>query len=131
MQLFMTLCLVSSLLAHRNAFSLAHPAPQKGTRALMLQRSPEDGGAGAGSAAAGIGSNGLVRLIGRLSDGSRFAIGSALATDGTVPFFAPLSGGSGLLVGWLHTPYLGANLLCITAASVANYLLGDRFVFRE
>ena len=36
-----------------------------------------------------------------------------------------------LLVGRLHVQYLVANLLGIAAASLANFLLSDLFVFRK
>jgi putative flippase GtrA len=35
------------------------------------------------------------------------------------------------LVGGLHMPLLPANFAAILACSVVNFLLGDRFVFRE
>mgnify|MGYP001561737806 FL=1 len=35
-----------------------------------------------------------------------------------------------LLVGWLGLHYLAANLLSIAAASLANFLLSELFVFR-
>jgi putative flippase GtrA len=36
-----------------------------------------------------------------------------------------------LLVGQLHVQYLAANILSIAAASLANFLLSDLFVFRD
>ena len=36
-----------------------------------------------------------------------------------------------LLVGHLHLPVLIGNLLAVTACSLINFLLGDRFVFGE
>ena len=36
-----------------------------------------------------------------------------------------------LLAGQLHFPPLPANLIAITSMSVVNFMLGDRWVFRE
>lgn len=36
-----------------------------------------------------------------------------------------------LLVGQFHVPYLIANGIAIAAASLANFLLADRFVFQK
>jgi putative flippase GtrA len=38
--------------------------------------------------------------------------------------------GMRVLVGEWHTPYLAANLLCVAAGAVANFMAADLFVFR-
>lgn len=43
--------------------------------------------------------------------------------------------GNGLLMDWLvgeaHLPIVGANLISITLCSLANFLISDRWVFRQ
>ena len=99
-----TQVVVSSLLARRNGFSPAAPAPQLGQHPFLLQNPPDEGGAIMGSGLASIGSAGRVRFLGALTEGTRWSLSSALAGDGEVPFYFPLERGSGCLLGWVTFP---------------------------
>ncbi len=52
-----------------------------------------------------------------LSNGAVSIVGNVLLMQ----FFA----------GWFHTPVLAANFVAILVCSLVNFVLGDRFVFRE
>ena len=104
--------LSSGLLARRNVFSLANPAPQAGQYRFLLERTPAEGGAIVGTGLAQVSRAGVVRFLGALTDGTSLSLSSALASDGSATFYLPLDGGSGLLLGTVlfpNPPGLGAS----------------------
>lgn len=49
-----------------------------------------------------VSANGSVTLIGMLFDGTTFSQSAAVARDGTIPMYASLYGGRGLIEGWVN-----------------------------
>jgi hypothetical protein len=76
------------------------------------------GGYGYGSAT--LSASGAVNLVLNLADGSpTVSFNSAVAQDGTFPFFNPLYGGKGIILGWLQFTNDPANLADVEGANVA------------
>jgi len=80
------------------------PGPQSQHRALVLQRTPEDGGAIVGTGTAIISPGGSVSIRGVLSDGRKFNLATALSQNGDSPFYLSSGHGAEIIVGWLNLP---------------------------
>ena len=79
----------------------SNPAPQAGVHLFSLQRldrasEPEAAVAATISAAGG------AAFRGRLRDGRSFSLATALAKDGSAPFYLPLSRGTEIVAGWFR-----------------------------
>jgi hypothetical protein len=93
----------ANLLARRAAFNVkTNPAPLASKYTLILPgvdstQAPR----GHGYAALSVDLNGKARVSGSLSDGTRISQSVPVAPDRTLPLYANLYGGKGVLEGWL------------------------------
>jgi hypothetical protein len=90
------------VLLQRNVFSLANPAPEAGHHVFALQRPEPDPPLTVITAAANITPSGGVTIQGVFRNSIVFVRGSAVAKDGSVPFYLSLGLGAEVLSGWLN-----------------------------
>ena len=93
---------VALLSAYREMFSKTNPAPQAGKYTLILPGTNSEalpGGNGYGAVT--VSSNGSVALNGTLGDGTVVTPTANENENGLWPVYAPVYGGSGMLLGWL------------------------------
>src|SRR5207253_2559077 len=83
----------SPLLARLNPFRADTSAPQAGQRSFALERQGNDGPETVASAKVRITSGGSVLLGGVVNDRQKFSRSSALAGDGSAPFYVSLGHG--------------------------------------
>ena len=96
---------VASLVADRAVFlARTNPTRLAGRYTLLLAGSTQgvNSPGGDGSAAVTLAPNGSIRATGLLGDGTPFSTGAGLAKDGRWPFYVPVQGGSGTLIGWVQ-----------------------------
>ena len=92
------------LSGHRQSYNGSTTlAPQAGTYYVFFpggddETSPSTGD---GYGRVTVDGRGNVRVNGVMADGSTFSQGTLISRDGRWPFYAPLNGGKGLVVGWL------------------------------
>ena len=102
---------IAQLEGGRDVFNTANPAPQAGRYTVIF---PGLDGATASPAGHGYGTvivdaSGVVRLKGRLADGTAVAQTAALSKNGEWPVCLSLYTGKGLLIGWLQFADDGTN----------------------
>ena len=92
---------VASLAGSRSVTTA--PTAWAGRRTLVFPGA-DDGASpyGDGYGTATVTAPGAVTFAGRLSDGSAFSRSTYVCPDGSCPFYLPLYGGRGLLIGWLN-----------------------------
>jgi hypothetical protein len=102
---------VAPLLGDRDIFNAGNPAPQAGRYTLIIPGTPgaTDSPAGDGYATAVIDASGVVRLKGKLADGTPLVQNVAISKNGTVPLYGSLYNGRGVLLGWVQFADDGAN----------------------
>lgn len=94
----------TQLAGHRTIETRDEPAPFAGRYTLRLPTGafPEIAPPGEGYASVTVTSGGEVRSIGALADGTVFSRSSTVSSNGSWPFFLPLNGGRGSVIGWLQ-----------------------------
>jgi uncharacterized repeat protein (TIGR02543 family) len=94
----------ADVVADPAVYSRTNPAPEAGKYTMVIpgsdEASSQPGGNGFGSVI--VTSLGTVTFTGTLGDGTTVTASSVVTSDGQWPFFAPLYGGKGSILGWLN-----------------------------
>jgi len=96
---------VSSLVGDRSVFDAKiRKAPQAGRYTLII---PGDTNSlaspgGDGFAAITVDASGAAKITGELADGTQFSLESGISKEGVLPFYEPLYGGKGVIMGWIQ-----------------------------
>ncbi|MBI5775510.1 MAG: PQQ-binding-like beta-propeller repeat protein [Verrucomicrobia bacterium] len=106
--------IIATFLGDRDVFDAkARPAPQAGRYTLIIpgftNSAASPGGDGFGSVS--VDASGTVKFTGELADGTDVSQQATLSRDGVWPFYAPLYGGRGVLLGWIKFPNNGPGEL--------------------
>jgi hypothetical protein len=92
------------LLGDRAVFNANNPAPQAGKYTFIIPGMPDavESPAGDGFGPVVVDAAGVVRMRGRLADGTVLVQKSAVSGNGDWPLYASVYNGAGVLVGWMH-----------------------------
>jgi len=94
----------TSLFGYRAYGKQDEPVPQKGRYTLRLPTGadPAVAPSGEGYGIVTVNSHGRLQAYGALADGTVYSRSAAISTNGWWPFYFPLNGGKGALIGWLN-----------------------------
>jgi hypothetical protein len=107
------------LMAEAAVYSTTNPAPQAGTYTLVLpggdDASAQSGGSGTGTVT--VSDSGDATFSGTLADGTPVTCAGTVSGQGQWPFYLPLPGGNGSILGWLSFTNQAASTTLISASA--------------